>query len=175
MNQPQSKSQQRRMDAQSTGDEDSKPTIAELEDAIERGEDVHLNPDGSVGRGDEGVLMFDQLSIGEIARVCHEVNRAYCQSLGDDSQPPWEEAPEWQQQSAINGVEFHLANPNSSPSDSHESWLAEKKMQGWVWGEEKDPEKKTHPCMLHFHQLPREQQAKDYLFLGVVRALAPGS
>jgi hypothetical protein len=23
----------------------------------------------------------------QIARVCHEVNRAYCQSLGDDSQP----------------------------------------------------------------------------------------
>ena len=36
----------------------------------------------------------------EIARVAHEINRAYCASLGDTSQPAWEDAPEWQQQSA---------------------------------------------------------------------------
>ena len=28
----------------------------------------------------------------EIARVCHEVNRAYCQAIGDNSQPTWEDA-----------------------------------------------------------------------------------
>jgi hypothetical protein len=30
----------------------------------------------------------------DIAKVCHETNRAYCETLGDNSQPPWEEAPE---------------------------------------------------------------------------------
>lgn len=28
----------------------------------------------------------------DIARVAHEVNRDYCQALGDDSQPAWENA-----------------------------------------------------------------------------------
>jgi len=41
-----------------------------------------------------------------IAVVCHEANRAYCSRIGDDSQPPWCDAPEWQKMSAITGVTF---------------------------------------------------------------------
>ena len=43
----------------------------------------------------------------QIARVAHEANRAYCLSLGDPSQLPWEEAPDWAKESAIDGVRFH--------------------------------------------------------------------
>jgi hypothetical protein len=106
----------------------------------------------------------------QIARLAHEVNRAYCQSLGDDSQPAWENAPDWQRQSAINGVQFHLAHPEASPAHSHEQWLAEKTATGWKYGPVKDPEKKEHPCFVPYDQLPAEQRAKDYLFRGVVRA-----
>ncbi len=108
---------------------------------------------------------------GEIARVCHEVNKAYCEALGDTSQPPWDEAPDWQRQSAVNGVQFHLDNPHAKASASHESWLEEKRQSGWAYGEVKDPEKKEHPCFVPFDALPREQQAKDFIFKGVVDAL----
>ena len=67
-----------------------------------------------------------------IATLAHEINRAYCQSLGDDSQAPWAESPEWQQQSAIKGVEMHLNNPAAEPDDSHNSWMAEKLAAGWT-------------------------------------------
>lgn len=107
-----------------------------------------------------------------IARVCHEVNRAYCQSMGDDSQPAWEDAPEWQQSSAMNGVRMHLQNPDSTPENSHESWLAEKVAAGWVYGPVKDAEKKTHPCCVAYAELPPDQRAKDYLFRAVVHSLA---
>lgn len=107
----------------------------------------------------------------DIARVCHEVNRAYCESLGDASQVSWEQAPQWQKDSAVTGVRFHLANPESKPSDSHESWLKQKEKDGWKYGEKKDADKKEHPCFVPFEKLPKEQQAKDFLFLGVVRAL----
>ena len=40
----------------------------------------------------------------QIARVCHEVNRAYCRAIGDESQPAWEDAPDWQQRSAVLGT-----------------------------------------------------------------------
>lgn len=40
----------------------------------------------------------------QIARVVHEVNRAYCEALGDTSQPKWEDAPQWQRDSAMLGV-----------------------------------------------------------------------
>jgi hypothetical protein len=108
----------------------------------------------------------------DIARVCHEVNRGYCAALGDTSQVPWEEAPDWQRQSAIKGVEFNLANPDAPPSHSHDSWLAEKRATGWKYGPVKDAEKKEHPCFVPYEELPAEQKAKDYLFKATVRALS---
>lgn len=107
-----------------------------------------------------------------IARVCHEVNRAYCASLGDHSQPAWEEAPDWQRKSAMAGIGFTLANPDALPSHSHESWLTEKERDGWRYGPMKDPAKKEHPCFVPYDNLPPEQKAKDYLFQAVVRAMA---
>lgn len=111
------------------------------------------------------------MQIVRIAQVAHEVNRAYCESLGDMSQPTWEDAPEWQVQSALDGVHFHKSNPDASPSAGHDSWLAEKKADGWKYGSVKDPEKKEHPCFLPFDELPPKQKAKDFIFRAVVRAL----
>lgn len=102
------------------------------------------------------------------AKMAHQINKAYCLALGDDSQQDWEQAPEWQRQSAVDGVAFCLENPDMTPADSHASWMAKKKEDGWVFGEVKDPEKKTHPCMVPFDQLPAEQKAKDFLFQAAV-------
>lgn len=107
----------------------------------------------------------------EIAEVCHELNRAYCQALGDFSQQEWSVAPEWQRQSAILGVEFHLGNPDSKPSDSHESWMRQKEQDGWKFGPVKSPDLKEHPCMVPFEELSTEQQAKDYIFHAAVKNL----
>jgi hypothetical protein len=107
-----------------------------------------------------------------IAKAAHEVNRAYCQALGDNSQLPWDEAPQWQKDSAVNGVAFHQQHPEAGPEGSHNNWLTEKQADGWVYGETKDPEKKTHHCIVPFDQLPVEQQAKDYIFRAIVHALA---
>lgn len=115
--------------------------------------------------------MIDDTTLS-IAAVCHEVNRAYCQSLGDYSQPAWDDAPEWQKASAIAGVQLHLGNPDAGPAASHESWMAQKLADGWKYGAYKDPENKLHPCIVPFDELPREQQAKDFIFRGVVHAIA---
>ncbi|WBQ32525.1 hypothetical protein [Erwinia phage Kuerle] len=104
-----------------------------------------------------------------IAFLCHEVNRAYCEALGDTSQPKWDDAPLWQVQSALKGVELHMSG-DFPPSASHESWMKEKLDTGWVYGEVKDPEAKTHPCLVPFDQLPPEQKVKDFLFRAVVHA-----
>ena len=111
------------------------------------------------------------MTVEQIAKVCHEVNKAYCEALGDNSQPFWEDAPEWQKQSAINGVNFHLENPNAGPNHSHDSWLKQKQEEGWTYGPVKDPEKKEHPCFVPYEDLPVEQKAKDYLFRQIVHSL----
>ncbi len=106
----------------------------------------------------------------QIARVAHEVNRGYCEALGDHSQPSWEDAPMWQRDSACLGVDLHTRG-DFGPQASHSSWMEQKLKDGWVYGEEKNEQLKTHPCIVPFDQLPREQQAKDYIFRAVVHAL----
>ena len=99
-----------------------------------------------------------------IAMMCHAINAAYCQSMGDDSQPTWDDTPEAHKQSLIAGVEMHLANPDATPEQSHESWYKVIEAEGWKYGEVKDMEKKEHPCFLPYEELPDAQKAKDYLF-----------
>lgn len=114
---------------------------------------------------------MDDLQIEAIAAVAHEANRAWCDANEDYSQREWHESPTWQRDSAINGVKFHLDNPQAGPEASHENWLAEKLADGWIYGEIKDPENKLHPCMVPFNELPVFQQKKDTLFRSIVHAL----
>lgn len=114
--------------------------------------------------------VFDAITT-HIAMVCHNVNKAYCEALGDHSQPTWEDAPDWAKQSALSGVVFHTMNPGASPGASHEEWLKFKEKEGWTWGPVKDPDKKEHPCMVPFDKLPLQQQVKDHLFIAVVNSI----
>jgi len=111
------------------------------------------------------------MTVEQLAVVCHEANRAYCKVIGDNNQPPWEDAPKWQRDSARNGVLFHLNNPDASPSQSHDEWLKEKTTTGWTYGPVKDTEKKKHPCCVSYDALPDKQKAKDLLFRNVICAL----
>ena len=109
-------------------------------------------------------LLTDNELIENIARACHNANKEYCESLSDDSQPTWELAPQWQKDSAINGVIYRIKNPDVTNEDMHDNWLRSKIKDNWVYGEVKDEEKRTHPCMVPYHDLPKEQQVKDALF-----------
>lgn len=104
------------------------------------------------------------------AMLAHEANRVYCISLGDTSQLHWEDAPEWQRQSAREGVQGVLAG--NSPEQSHEAWKAAKMRDGWLWGITKDPERKYHPCIVPYQALPESQKRKDQIFVQVVISMA---
>jgi hypothetical protein len=108
-----------------------------------------------------------------IARVCHEANRALCQAFGDETQLPWAEAPEWQRESSVKGVQFALSNPDGSPAAQHEAWMADKLANGWRKGAARDPARKVHNCLVPYDELPPEGRAKDYVFRAIVRALGP--
>jgi len=108
-----------------------------------------------------------------VARLCHEVNRSYCEAIGDNSQASWEEAPQWQKESAIKGVEAHWANPNLSPQEGHDLWVKQKISEGWMYGKEKNAELKQHPCIINYMYLPASQRAKDYIFKTICNVLQP--
>ena len=111
------------------------------------------------------------MNVEQIARVAHQVNRAYCQSIGDHSQRPWDEAEAWQRESAIAGVIKVIDEPDTTPKDSHEAWMLEKIKGGWTYGAVKDSQQKTHPCLVPYEDLPSKDIAKDYIFITVVSEL----
>lgn len=104
------------------------------------------------------------------AMAAHEQNRVYCRALGDISQPLWDDAPEWQRESALKGVDGVFAG--NDPRKSHESWREEKRTTGWKYGAVKDPEKKEHPCFVPYDELPPEQKQKDAVFVNTVHTMA---
>jgi folate-binding Fe-S cluster repair protein YgfZ len=112
-----------------------------------------------------------ELDVIAIAKVCHEANKAWCEVNGDETQKSWYAAEQWQRDSAIRGVEFKIANPDAPDSAQHDAWSKDKLDNGWQYGNEKDAELKTHPCLVPFEELPDFQQKKDKLFQAIVTSL----
>lgn len=106
-----------------------------------------------------------------IAAVAYGMNAAYCAAIGDNSLPPWDEATQEHRDRIVAGVQLHLENPEVTPEQAHERWLAAMTEAGWTYGEAKVIEAKQHPCMLPFDQLPLEQRVKDSLFRAAVHLL----
>ncbi len=108
----------------------------------------------------------------EIASVCHEANRQVTRIIKDvPVQPAWDDENEGIKASSLQGVEFVLANPDAPPSASHDNWLKYRKEQGWVLGPVKDVEKKVHPALVPYEELPKDVQRKDALFKAITLAL----
>lgn len=109
--------------------------------------------------------------VEEIAKVAHQANKALCEANGDYSQTSWEYAPEWQKESAIDSILAIFNTPKTTPEDLHEIWMKKKIEEGWVYGEEKDTEKRTHPCIVPYDKLDPFQRAKDKVFVQIVKAI----
>ena len=53
-------------------------------------------------------------STEQIAKVCHDAQKSFCEAIGDTSQVAWEQAPEWQKEIAKSVVVFCMDNPFSA-------------------------------------------------------------
>lgn len=113
----------------------------------------------------------DAQAIQIIARVTHEALRARQAANGQTPAPPWSRAPKWMKESSAASVAWRVANPNASASAQHEQWLDQKKKDGWRFGKVKDAQRKTHPMMVPYGQLPEVERRKDALVNAVVDAL----
>lgn len=109
-----------------------------------------------------------RVTVQDIARMCHQLNKAYCLAICDNSQVDWDQAPSAIRASVIHGVELHLKNPGTTPEESHKEWVRYKLSEGWVWGPNKDLQKKEHPNIVPYDKLPERERFKDVLFKTVV-------
>lgn len=106
----------------------------------------------------------------QIAKLTHEINAIYCDVIGEESQS-WADAPECIRVSVVIGVNTLIHNPELTPEQMHENWFNYKQAEGWKYGPVKDVDKKEHPCMVSYSELPKAQRVKDLLFTTIVKAL----
>lgn len=53
----------------------------------------------------------------------------------------------------------------TDPKEAHDSWWRKYEEMGWVYGEVRDADAKTHPDMVPFDQLDPRERDKDAVFL----------
>ena len=105
----------------------------------------------------------------EIAQVCYNANRAFSIEIGEDNVPD-ELASMDILESVMRGIENLILNPMLKPEEAHELWTQYYSERGWVYGEVKDAEAKTHPnLVVPYANLSEAQQQKDVIFLATAR------
>ena len=90
----------------------------------------------------------------------HEANKEIQQQTGEFIP----QLSEHLTKSILDGVYFVLDNPNCTPEQQHNNWVHFKRADGWKYGPEKDFERKAHPCLVPYSELPEIQQRKDSVF-----------
>lgn len=115
------------------------------------------------------------MTIGDIAKTCYEVERAFMAGLGDHLRPEWHSAPERTRMFTMIGVGLILTERGSgrevTVESLHEKWCESKKSDGWSYGPKLDPYLHTHPYLVPFAELPIREKTKQVLFLTTVLGL----
>ncbi len=109
--------------------------------------------------------------IEHVAQVCHAANQVLRAANGEAPSEPWDQYPENLKASTRKGVQAFCENPFKTSEESHQGWMDYKLAEGWVYGPVQDNEKKIHPCLVPYGQLPEKQQRKDALFMAICAAL----
>jgi len=63
--------------------------------------------------------------------------------------------------SLLDRIKFQDEHPDNTPEQNHNNWMKMKMGQGWIYGEIKDFNKKTHPDLIPYKKLPEIEQKKD--------------
>jgi hypothetical protein len=114
---------------------------------------------------------IDEIEITTAAQAGHEAVRIYCERRGDFRHFPWNVLGADQKLPARHGA-LGVIVENHTPEQSHESWRMHRTALGWRYGRIYSVSVKEHPCMVPWAELSFEEQAKNVLFVSVVRAMA---
>jgi hypothetical protein len=82
---------------------------------------------------------------------------------------PWEDRDDMFKKQMVDVVRKYIESDKlASPEEAHDSWMKAYLNMGWKYGEGRDTEKKTHPDLVPFYELPKDERDKDAIFLSLV-------
>lgn len=105
----------------------------------------------------------EQQNIKAFAQIAGAQRTAYLAAIGK----PLAQSLEHLEQLVL----YYLTNKNAVVSSLHEDWSHDQYKKGWTCGPY-DEEKKTHPMLVAFNDLPVEKQVEDLLFMQTVQTLS---
>jgi len=112
------------------------------------------------------------LTAADLGRLQHALRREIALMFGDGSVPPeWADSPAWMHADSERGALALLAQPDKTAREEHDRWMAAKIADGWSYGPVRDNERKRHPSMVPFDDLPPGEQLKDIVTVALTREL----
>lgn len=110
---------------------------------------------------------YSEEELDFIASVAHSVQCGIDYAFGLPELHQWGlmgEVYKNQMKASVRAVLVH----DKSPKSLHDSWVKRLTQEGWVRGEVKDAEKKTHPLLVPFDELPIEWKLRLRQFRAAV-------
>jgi len=111
----------------------------------------------------------------QIAEITYAANRIYCRHARSKSKQRWNRLGSEVHKAVEEGVLYAIAHPHCSPEEIHEAWCDTMRRSGYQPGGVVDHGAKVHANLVPWDTLPEREQAKDVLFLAIVRALTQQS
>jgi len=110
-------------------------------------------------------MQFTESDVIRVAIACHDVGRTLATHTGRNELPFWGDLSESQRNLTLAWVKHRIAFPDSSVSEQHRLWCEATAKDGWTHGEAFSKEKKIHPLLVDFSNLPVEERYR-FLFFG---------
>lgn len=109
----------------------------------------------------------------DLGRLMHALRREIALIYGGNVPPAWEDeaCTDAMKASSERGALAMLVNPDMTARDEHQRWYNERWEQGWRYGPVRDNERKLHPSMRDFDELPLGERLKDLARIAMAEEL----
>ncbi len=109
-------------------------------------------------------------TINFICKLCHDANNELMVANGETPCGDWDTLDDHLKQMTRDSVSVIIDNPSITAEDIHNTWMDNKRRDGWVYGATKDANKKTHPLMIPFADMNAIDKSKDQSFIDIVNS-----